>query len=49
MEGSFTSQEEIQQLGHTTDNYASLYHSCYDNYISLVIIKLLTIIKLVWF
>ena len=30
MEDSSTSQQEIQQLGHITDNYASLYHSCYN-------------------
>ena len=30
MEDSFTSQEEIQLLGYTTDNYASLYISCYN-------------------
>ena len=29
MEDSPTSQEEIQ-VGYTTDNYASLYHSCYN-------------------
>ena len=31
MEDSSSSQEKLQQLGYTTDNYASLYHSCYDN------------------
>ena len=30
MEDSSTSQQEIQQLHYITDNYASLYHSCYN-------------------
>ena len=30
MEDSSSSQQEIQKLGYTTDNYASSYHSCYN-------------------